>query len=1090
MEDIAYLDFDLQVERAGQGYRVNVLASPAGRASGDFVLPFSDLELENFVLRMSRTRRTTRRVGTPELEAARTFGGRLYEAVFSGEVRGCLRSSMDEAARQGRGLRLRLRLGEAPELVDLPWEFLYSPALNRFFALSNTTPIVRYLDLPEPVAPLAVQPPLRLLTVIASPRDFPALDVAQEWAKLRDALKELEDSGRISLERLEPPTLAALQRRLRAGPCHILHFIGHGTFDEATQDGQLLLEDKDGRGHVISAQDLGVLLHDHPPMRLVVLNSCEGARTSRTDPFAGTAQSLVQQGMPAVLAMQFEISDDAAILTGHEFYSALAAGYPADAALAEARKAIFTSGTGAEWGTPVLYLRAPDGRLFGMSTPAPPPKPPPAAPEPAPRRVPARKLQWALAGVVVVLVLAFALSRVLPGLRGATLAGQVRAPGAGTTAGTAIAGERPPEATQPAGATRGAEASPAGQASPEKSTPGAPGQGANATSKTIEQLVAANPRVSSSTAWVHDLVPASDGVWAATSGGLVRWKADGTSKVFTSGDGLPFSHAQSLLGMPDGSLWVGGNSAVLHAQPVGETLGEIKRYSEAEGVLMGEQPRFLLDTDGSIWLATQYGQGPPVQRFDGKLWRAPDLPSVPEDDPALKDARPLITSMVRARDGSFWVGLDAAVILRFDGAKWSVFGPEQGLAEKQGVRHLLEDERGTLWATTGDGGLLRFEPDSGKWKRTEFQRADAPIYWISELPDKSLWASGDDFIAKSTDGGQNWTPAATPGDDLYFPTVVVQDGAGVIWAATGNGLAAYDGSQWRTLRRPGEPSTHRMGQIVPDPDGKLWVLPEYGGVPSVIDPATGEATAPSQWPPNLPDIISMAFGDGATWAGTSNGLLRVQDGSLRSLGQADGLPDNKVGALVATTRTLWIGTSQGLATLDLATGQVTGTVEALAGQAVDRLAVAPDGTVWAGTHWGVDGEHSAIYRIAGANPQSWPNDQLPLNGPHWVESLAVAEDGTAWVGSDGGLYRWDRQKWLGWADGQGAPPSGDLYAILSHDGAVWIAGHSRRIDRWDAKNGWRRIRPKGLTADVLDMFVTGDGSLWLATGDGLLRYGP
>ena len=46
---------------------------------------------------MSRTRRGVRRLGSPELEAARVFGGQLFEAVFAGEVRGCLRSSLDAA---------------------------------------------------------------------------------------------------------------------------------------------------------------------------------------------------------------------------------------------------------------------------------------------------------------------------------------------------------------------------------------------------------------------------------------------------------------------------------------------------------------------------------------------------------------------------------------------------------------------------------------------------------------------------------------------------------------------------------------------------------------------------------------------------------------------------------------------------------------------------------------------------------------------------------------------------------------------------------------------------------------------------------
>ena len=47
-------------------------------------------------------------------------------------------------------------------------------------------------------------------------------------------------------------------------------------------------------------------------LRLAILNACEGGRTSRLDPFAGSAQTLVQQGIPAVIAMQFEIADDVA----------------------------------------------------------------------------------------------------------------------------------------------------------------------------------------------------------------------------------------------------------------------------------------------------------------------------------------------------------------------------------------------------------------------------------------------------------------------------------------------------------------------------------------------------------------------------------------------------------------------------------------------------------------------------------------------------------------------------------------------------------------------------------------------------------
>jgi len=177
-----------------------------------------------------------------------------------------------------------------------------------------------------------------------------------------------------------------------------LHFVGHGGFDTQAQDGVLILEDEQGRGRRVSGQSLATVLTDHAPLRLVVLNSCEGARTARADPFAGVAQSLVQQGIPAVIAMQFEISDAASITFAHEFYAALADGYPVDAALGDARGAIFAQVNDLEWGTPVLYLRAPDGVILapqgmqphaaltpavtaGPASAAVPPTPTPPAPE-------------------------------------------------------------------------------------------------------------------------------------------------------------------------------------------------------------------------------------------------------------------------------------------------------------------------------------------------------------------------------------------------------------------------------------------------------------------------------------------------------------------------------------------------------------------------------------------------------------------------------------------------------------------------------------------------------------------------------------
>lgn len=117
----------------------------------------------------------------------------------------------------------------------------------------------------------------------------------------------------------------------------------------------------------MSATHLARILADHQFMRLVLLNSCEGATSSDTDIFSSTAATLMRRGIPAVIAMQYEITDRAAIEFSRSFYEALVNGMAVDAAVAEARKAVSIGVNNTiEWGTPVLFLRAADGLIFDI----------------------------------------------------------------------------------------------------------------------------------------------------------------------------------------------------------------------------------------------------------------------------------------------------------------------------------------------------------------------------------------------------------------------------------------------------------------------------------------------------------------------------------------------------------------------------------------------------------------------------------------------------------------------------------------------------------------------------------------------------
>jgi CHAT domain len=367
---VEYLDFDVSIGALTAAYPVSVLSSPAGEPRGALTLPFTGLELQTrlqaieiAVLKSSGGRR---RVLAPEDRAVQEFGRAMFDALISGDVRSSYDVSRSLAQREGKGLRVRLRI-EPPELAVLPWEFLYDPRQGEFLCLSVFTPVVRYLDLPGSVAPVEVSPPLRVLAMAATPEDQAPLNVERERRRITAALEPLQRDGKVEVTWLESQTWRGLQRAMRQGPWHIFHFVGHGRFDPERDEGYIELADEAGRSQPLTATQLGRLLADHPTLRLVQLNACEGARGSSQDIFSGTASILVRRGLPAVLAMQYEISDVAAVEFSRSFYEALADGLPVDAACAEARKAISLSRPMTlEWGTPVLCMRTPDGALFSV----------------------------------------------------------------------------------------------------------------------------------------------------------------------------------------------------------------------------------------------------------------------------------------------------------------------------------------------------------------------------------------------------------------------------------------------------------------------------------------------------------------------------------------------------------------------------------------------------------------------------------------------------------------------------------------------------------------------------------------------------
>jgi CHAT domain-containing protein len=145
--------------------------------------------------------------------------------------------------------------------------------------------------------------------------------------------------------------------------------MGHGGFNIESEEGFIYFQDAAGNSKAVTGRMLGEYLKSFPDLRLVFLNACKTGRLPRLhgrDPFSATATALVKAGIPAVLAMQASISDDAAINFSSTFYERIAAGDPVDAAVVEGRLNILQDQY-FDWANPVLFTRVSDGDILRMS---------------------------------------------------------------------------------------------------------------------------------------------------------------------------------------------------------------------------------------------------------------------------------------------------------------------------------------------------------------------------------------------------------------------------------------------------------------------------------------------------------------------------------------------------------------------------------------------------------------------------------------------------------------------------------------------------------------------------------------------------
>ncbi len=310
-----------------------------------------------------------------------------------------------------------------------------------------------------------------------------------------------------------------------------------------------------------------------------------------------------------------------------------------------------------------------------------------------------------------------------------------------------------------------------------------------------------------------------------------------------------------------------------------------------------------------------------------------------------------------------------------------------------------------------------------------------------------------------------------PEQGLANPVVwsMAQDQLGFMWFGTEDGLYRYDGAGFQgwTLK-DGLPAT-LIEHICFDNQGTLWVG-TYSGLAS--KEITGiHVHGSKQGLPQVRILGLWAEPAGFIWAITESGpFRRTNRGQFEAVpGWPGGIPVAMAGALAS--REVWISYTRGI---DYGvyrwdeSGWAQMSFDAPPEEAIERLAIAADGTVWLRSNrhlWSRQPGSSVIHRL-----------KNPLPHVNQKPSLYVDPTGKLWAPTAQGITTLYDGKMEELTDREGFDPKVIHSLFVDREGSLWIGGNNlHRVLGGGLFRHWHSAQ--GLPSDVV----------WISLRDGLGR---
>src|ERR1035437_3918490 len=263
----------------------------------------------------------------------------------------------------------------------------------------------------------------------------------------------------------------------------------------------------------------------------------------------------------------------------------------------------------------------------------------------------------------------------------------------------------------------------------------------------------------------------------------------------------------------------------------------------------------------------------------------------------------LVLSLCLDRGGNLWVGTDGEYL---DRIKRKIFNtPSEHRSWV--VQSISGDESGGLWTAFNAHGVTYWLTNSVQ----DFGVGRGSNAWTVLVDRKQqIWVGtrGEGLFQFQTNHFQAASGADILGQQIF---VLLEDHAGQLWVGAQNGLARWDGEDWKIYTTP---DGLVVRAIAEDAEGNLWIGTESHGL---VFFKAGKFISYQKEENGLPgnDISCLYLDpDGVLWVGTSgHGLARFYKGNWTRYSTDNGLASNSIDYIIEDDAgCLWIGSNAGL----------------------------------------------------------------------------------------------------------------------------------------------------------------------------------